>query len=48
MRTRTEQQNLHKGDNGLVAVYPQFRAILLYEFNAGRPVIVMVRRKSLP
>jgi hypothetical protein len=44
MRSCIEQRNPDEDDVELVAVYPQFRAILLYEFNAGRPIIVMVRR----
>jgi hypothetical protein len=44
MRSSIEQQTPGEDDIELVATYPQFRAILLYEFNAGRPIIVMVRR----
>jgi hypothetical protein len=44
MRSSIEQQIPGEDDIELVATYPQFRAILLYEFNAGRPIIVMVRR----
>ena len=44
MRSRVKQQDPHEDDIELVATYPQFRAVLLYEFNAGRPIIVMVRR----
>ena len=44
MTSYIEQRRPRMDDIPLVACHPQMRAVLLYEFKAGRPIIIVVRR----
>ncbi len=44
MTSYIEQRRPYIGDMPLVAYHPQMRAVLLHEFKAGRPIVVIVRR----
>jgi hypothetical protein len=44
MTSYIEQRRPGIDDIPIVACHPQMRAVLLYEFNAGRPIIVIVLR----